>query len=84
MYRDLGGPVVPVALNSGVCWGRRKLFKRPGRITVRFLPPIAPGLRRGDFMAALEDSIETATDALVASAGPGGAASRKELSTARG
>ncbi len=84
LYRDLGVPVVPVALNSGVFWGRRKLFKRPGCITVRFLAPIAPGLRRGDFMAALEDSIETATDALVASAGPDGTASRKELSTARG
>ena len=84
LYRDLGVPVVPVALNSGVFWGRRKLFKRPGRITVRFLPPIAPGLRRGDFMAALEDSIETATDALVESAEGAARASRDALSTARG
>ena len=82
LYRDLGVAVVPVALNSGVFWGRRKLFKRPGRITVRFLPPIAPGLGRGDFMAALENSIETATDALVEAAGGAGAAPRKALSTA--
>ncbi len=80
VYRDLDVPVVPVALNSGVFWGRRKLFKRPGCITVRFLPPIAPGLRRQDFMATLEDRIETATDALVE--GADGAASREELSTA--
>ncbi len=80
VYRDLDVQVVPVALNSGVFWGRRKLFKRPGCITVRFLPPIAPGLRRQDFMATLEDRIETATDALVE--GAGGAASREELSTA--
>ncbi len=82
LYRDLKVPVVPVALNSGVFWGRRKLFKRPGCITVRFLPPIAPGLRRRDFMAALDDSIETATDALVESAGAGAAEPRDELSTA--
>ncbi len=82
LYRDLKVPVVPVALNSGVFWGRRKLFKRPGRITVRFLPPIAPGLRRQAFMAALEDSIQTATDALVEDARADGGASGSELSTA--
>ena len=31
LYRQLGLPVVPMALNSGVfCWGRRKWVKRPG------------------------------------------------------
>ena len=80
VYRDLDVQVVPVALNSGVFWGRRKLFKRPGCITVHFLPPIAPGLRRQDFMAALEDRIESATDALVDGASV--ASSREELSTA--
>ena len=64
VYRALGVPVVPVALNSGLFWGRRALLKRPGRIAVEFLPPIPPGLPRPDFMAALEDRIETATDAL--------------------
>ena len=80
LYRDLDVQVVPVALNSGVFWGRRKLFKRPGCITVQFLPPIAPGLRRQDFMATLEDRIETATDVLVEGAGV--RARRGELSTA--
>jgi 1-acyl-sn-glycerol-3-phosphate acyltransferase len=82
LYRDLKVPVVPVALNSGLFWGRRKLFKRPGCITVRFLPPIEPGLQRPAFMASLEDSIETATDALVEGAGATGGATPKELSTA--
>ena len=80
VYKQIDAPVVPVALNSGVFWGRRKLFKRPGCITVHFLPPIAPGLRRQDLMAALEDRIESATDALVEGAGV--ASSREELSTA--
>ena len=30
LYRQLGVPVVPVALNSGVFWGRRKFIKWPG------------------------------------------------------
>ena len=82
LYRDLKVPVVPVALDSGVFWGRRKLFKRPGRITVRYLPPIAPGLKRQDFMAALEEAIETATDALVERSRSDAKAPGSELSTA--
>lgn len=84
LYRDLEVPVVPVALNSGVFWGRRKLFKQPGRITVQFLPPIEPGLARREFMAALEDSIERATKALVQGVDVTDTGSRSALSTVRG
>ena len=65
IYRDLGVQVIPVALNSGVFWGRRKLIKQPGNIIVQFLPPIEPGLQRHDFMDELENRIETATNLLV-------------------
>ena len=65
LYRQLGVPVVPVALNSGLFWGRRKWIKRPGTITVEVLPPIAPGLRREAFMATLRERIEGATARLV-------------------
>jgi 1-acyl-sn-glycerol-3-phosphate acyltransferase len=64
LYRDLGLPVVPVALNAGLFWGRRTFVKRPGVITLEFLPPIAPGLDRAAFMAELEARIETASDRL--------------------
>jgi 1-acyl-sn-glycerol-3-phosphate acyltransferase len=65
LYRQLGVPVVPVALNSGLFWGRRKFVKRPGRVTVEVLPAIAPGLRREEFMTTLRDRIEGATARLV-------------------
>jgi 1-acyl-sn-glycerol-3-phosphate acyltransferase len=68
LYRHLDCPVVPVALNSGVFWGRRSFVKHPGRITVEFLPPIAPGLERKAFMAELERRLETASERLVADA----------------
>ncbi len=69
LYGAMGVPVVPVALNSGMCWGKRSFLKRPGTITVEFLPPIAPGsLDRKAFMAELESRIEAATDRLVAEA----------------
>ena len=66
LYGALGVPVVPVALNSGLFWGRRAFTKRPGTVTIEFLAPIAAGLDRKRFMAELENRIETATDALVA------------------
>jgi 1-acyl-sn-glycerol-3-phosphate acyltransferase len=68
LYRQLGVPVVPVALNSGVFWGRRQFIKWPGVIDVEVLPAIAPGLGRKAFMATLRESIEGATARLVAGA----------------
>jgi 1-acyl-sn-glycerol-3-phosphate acyltransferase len=68
LYRHLDCPVVPVALNSGVFWGRRSFVKRPGRIVIEFLPPIAPGLTREAFMAELHERLEPATARLVAEA----------------
>jgi len=66
LYGALGLPVVPVALNSGLFWGRRSFHKRPGRIVVEFLPPIPPGLERRKFMGELETAIETAANRLAA------------------
>lgn len=73
LYRQLGVPVVPVALNSGVFWGRRKFIKWPGVIDVEVLPAIPPGLDRKAFMATLRERIEGATERLV------GAADRLQL-----
>ena len=65
LYGQLGVPCVPVALNSGRHW--RGFWKYPGTITLEFLPPIPPGLKRRDFMAALEERIETSTNKLLES-----------------
>jgi 1-acyl-sn-glycerol-3-phosphate acyltransferase len=64
LYGDLGVPVVPVALNSGLFWGRRSFHKKAGTITIEFLPPIAPGLPRREFMAKLQERMEGASQRL--------------------
>jgi 1-acyl-sn-glycerol-3-phosphate acyltransferase len=61
LYQALHLPVVPAAVNSGLFWGRRSFVKRPGRIILAFLEPIAPGLPRREFMSELERRIETTT-----------------------
>jgi 1-acyl-sn-glycerol-3-phosphate acyltransferase len=72
LYERLGLPVVPVALNSGLFWPRRRFHVRPGCITMRLLPAIPPGLTRAELMHRLEDTIETATAELVAAETDGG------------
>jgi 1-acyl-sn-glycerol-3-phosphate acyltransferase len=69
LYQTLGVPLVPAAVNSGLFWGRRSFWKRPGRITLEFLEPIPPGLPRRRLMPELEDRVETATAALEREAG---------------
>ena len=64
LYKQLGLPVVPVALNSGLYWGRRALEKKPGTVIIEFLEPIEPGLQRSLFMKTLEEGIESASEKL--------------------
>ena len=68
LYAGLAVPVVPVALNSGLFWPRRKLFKWPGTITLEYLDAIGPGLDRKTFMRTLAERIEPATARLEAEA----------------
>lgn len=64
MYAELNVPVVPVALNSGLFWGRNSLVIWPGTAQAKFLPPIAPGLSPTEFLDRLKTAIEPESTAL--------------------
>lgn len=68
LYARLGVGCVPVALNSGVFWGRRSFVKRAGTIVVEVLDPIPPGMSRAAFMRELEQRVEAASARLEAEA----------------
>jgi 1-acyl-sn-glycerol-3-phosphate acyltransferase len=69
LYAAEGVPCLPVALNSGVFWPRRRsLHLRPGTVVVEILDPIPPGLDKDVFFKRLQDAIETATARLIAEA----------------
>jgi 1-acyl-sn-glycerol-3-phosphate acyltransferase len=68
LYADTGAICVPVALNTGLYWPRRSLSIHPGRVTIAFLEPIAPGLDKQSFLKLLEERIEAATAELIAEA----------------
>jgi 1-acyl-sn-glycerol-3-phosphate acyltransferase len=59
LYRALGLPVVPVATDSGVLWGRG-LIHRPGTITLRVGDTIPAGLSREE----IERRVHCAINAL--------------------
>jgi 1-acyl-sn-glycerol-3-phosphate acyltransferase len=68
LYEHTGAPCLPVALNTGVFWGRRGFLRRPGVAVIEFLPVIPPGLPRDEFFRKLQDDIETASNRLIAEA----------------
>jgi len=59
LYRALGLPVVPVAVDSGVLWGRG-LIHRSGTVTIKVGETIPVGLKR----AELEQRVHAAINAL--------------------
>jgi len=65
LYLQLGLACLPIALNSGVFWPRRKFLRYPGTIVVEILPVIEAGLKRREFSQRLEAAIEPATARLV-------------------
>lgn len=69
VYDATGLPVVPVATNVGLFWNKRGWPIRSGCGIVEYLPPIAPGLGPQGLVTALEEQVETASDALMAEAG---------------
>ena len=57
IYEALNISCVPIALNSGKVWPKKGIIKYPGKITISFLEPIKPGLKRDDFIKSLEKKI---------------------------
>lgn len=52
--RATGLSVLPVSTDSGHCWGRNSIRKRPGTVHVKVHPPLPSGLDRAATLTALE------------------------------
>jgi 1-acyl-sn-glycerol-3-phosphate acyltransferase len=66
LYAALDAPCLPIALNSGLFWARRRFVRYPGTVRVEILDPLPPHLPKREFFARLRHDIETATARLVA------------------
>ncbi|HYF53726.1 MAG TPA: lysophospholipid acyltransferase family protein, partial [Salinarimonas sp.] len=65
LYATLGVPLLPVALNSGLYWPRRRFIRRPGTIVVEIGEPIPPGLDRDVVFRELQASVEAMSGRLL-------------------
>jgi 1-acyl-sn-glycerol-3-phosphate acyltransferase len=65
LYEKTGAPCVPVALNTGLFWGRRGFTRRPGVAVIEFLPAIHPGLPRDEFFERMRKAIEDGSRRLI-------------------
>ena len=61
LYGQTTVPIVPVALNSGMYWGRREFRKSAGKIIIEFLKPMEKGLKKTEFVSELKSIVEAAT-----------------------
>lgn len=59
LAQNLHVPVVPVALNTGLFWAKNSFLRRRGKLIIEFLPPMPDNLDKKDFMAELQQRIET-------------------------
>lgn len=60
LYKVLGLPVIPVALDSGKLWPRNSFIKHAGIVTLKVGEPIPPGLSREE----VESRVHAAINAL--------------------
>ncbi|WDI33056.1 lysophospholipid acyltransferase family protein [Hyphococcus flavus] len=60
IYTTANAPCTPAAHDSGRFWTHPGIERKPGVVTLRFLPPIAPGLDRKTFLKELKAQIEAA------------------------
>ena len=65
LYSGLDVPCLPVAINAGYYWSRRRFLRYPGKIIIEFLKPIQPGLSSEDFSKEVYNKIEDASDLLL-------------------
>ncbi len=65
LYRRLGVPCVPTAVNSGLFWPRKGWVKYPGKITLEFFDPIEPNQSKDEFFVRLEGSLREGVRRLV-------------------
>jgi len=69
LYEQTEMDCVPAATNVGIFWPKRGVYRKQGVAVVEFLPKIKAGMPRDEFMAEMEQVIESASDRLMAEAG---------------
>ena len=65
IYQHTKRKILPVAVNSGLCWPKRSWILKSGLITIKFLPVINRGLGKKVILNEVKKRIETASNLLL-------------------
>lgn len=65
IYETTNMPIIPLAMDSGVYWGKNSFLKKPGKAVFQFLEPIAPGQNTQTAFETMRNAIETTSEKLV-------------------
>ena len=64
IYNEVKRKLLPVALNSGLCWPKHTLVMKKGHIIIDFQTPLSNNLSRDEVLHKVQASIESATNKL--------------------
>ena len=65
IYNHTKRKILPVAVNSGLCWPKQSWILKSGIITIKFLPTIKNGLDKKVILNEVQNRIETASSLLL-------------------
>ena len=65
IYQHTKRKILPVAVNSGLCWPKHTWILKSGLITIKFLPLINKGLDKKVILYEVQNRIETASNLLL-------------------
>ena len=65
IYNHSKKKILPVALNSGLCWPKQSWVLKKGLITIKFLPTVDKGLDKKILLNEVQNRIETASNLLL-------------------
>tara|TARA_Y100000996_G_scaffold295500_1_gene233884 strand:+ start:270 stop:914 length:645 start_codon:yes stop_codon:yes gene_type:complete len=65
IYNNTNKKILPVALNSGLCWSKQSWILKNGTITIQFLPIIDQNYDKKTILNKVQEAIEFASNKLL-------------------
>ena len=65
IYKTTKRKLLPIALNSGLCWTKKSWIIKKGNIVIQILPAIGLNLEKNEVLQIVETTIEKATNKLL-------------------
>ena len=65
IYNEVKRKILPVALNSGLCWPKHSFILKKGNIIIEIQPTIENNLNKNEILQKVQQTIENSTNKLI-------------------